>query len=169
MLSVASAFHVPVVPQLQSVNTHVCPGRSLPRCMGARMGDGDHRGKQSLPIGEGDAVMQTHRQAPALERLSSASSSVVGAAAASLCKRIQACAMALVLVLTSNFFLAPPVAHAVTASGKSQLRQSAHSKRSEQSSRKKLVLVGAGISATLHQVFDSLDHHRTGAISKDVC
>jgi hypothetical protein len=31
---------------------------------------------------------------------------------------------------------------------------------------KKLVLVGAGISSTLHQVFDTLDTGKTGSISK---
>ena len=176
LLPTASAFLAPAVTQLQSAHGSSLRGRPCGPHAGATicMAPSAHRASggahaiPAQPVAAEGAAMQPRRQVLAPSRMSSAPSALAGAAATGLWRRIQAFAMALVLVVSSNFFLAPTAVSAVVASGKSHLRQSAHV-TSEQASRKKLVLVGAGISATLHQVFDSLDSGRTGAISKDVC
>ena len=183
LLPTASAFLPPAVPQLQpahgaSLRGFQCGPQHTPQHTGAAVrrgpaGGGAHAGSGAIPAqpvaAAGGAAMQPRRQAFAISGMSSAPGALAGAAATGLWRRIQAFAMALVLVVSSNFFLAPAAVSAVTASGKSHLRQHMHGLRSEQASRKKLVLVGAGISATLHQVFDSLDSAQTGTISKDVC
>jgi len=171
LLPTASAFLPPAVPQLQPAHGASLSGRQCgPQHTGAAVRMGPAGGGAHAPVAAaGGAAMQPRRQAFAISGMSSAPGALAGAAATGLWRRIQAFAMALVLVVSSNFFLAPAAVSAVTASGKSHLRQHMHGLRSEQASRKKLVLVGAGISATLHQVFDSLDSAQTGTISKDVC
>ena len=58
-------------------------------------------------------------------------------------------------------------AAAAVASGNSVMTRTAgDTNNPKKTAGKKLVLVGAGISSTLHQVFDTLDTGKTGSISK---
>jgi len=77
--------------------------------------------------------------------------------------RIKVWLVGLLLVLSSVLSM-PRAATAVVSAGKSHISRTAEPHKS--TAGKKLVIAGAGISTTLQQVFDSLDTHKTGAISK---
>ena len=177
----ASAFLAPAGPQLQSAHgvsvrfpqharAAVRTLRSAHKA-GNLAGPGDIAGPLH-PIPAEAGAMQLRKTALDRNGMFSAASALASAAARGLWRRIQALVLALVLMVSSSFCLTPAAANAdiVTnmASGKSHQIQLADGQRSEQASRKKLVLGGVGITSLINQVFDSLDSRQTGALSKDV-
>lgn len=72
-----------------------------------------------------------------------------------------------VIFCVSSALSMPSGATAVVASGHSHIDRPTGDTKHKSAAGKKLVLIGAGISSTLHQVFDNLDTHKTGSISKD--
>jgi len=85
----------------------------------------------------------------------------------SLSKMLKGIAFGILFVLVSGFAGPNSSANAMLGSGESQILTQERDVGKQTKDGKRLVIVGAGISETLHHVFESLDTQNTGTISKD--
>jgi hypothetical protein len=174
LLSPASAFLLSPVQQLQQQGVRM--GRLKTPLHGAHSAAGARRERGALTtaMGAGDMAWNA---APAVRPADLLPKHTIHRARApdsvdvgrkGLGETVKVWVLGVIFSLVSGLTVpSGATAAAAVASGNSVMTRTAgDTNKPKTMAGKKLVLVGAGISSTLHQVFDTLDTGKTGSISK---